>query len=425
MGTEGKQDLEKVGPTSPEGAAPPEPVEHSDRRQTVEVVSRALVAALKSVEVSFPYREGLWRRVYETALSASISALRVPTQKEMRRYCPEGIDFEKNPHRRPFREVLKDGIERFRQNSPNTPVRWQENEMPVSVNRLAEIFNSEVTPEDIDTQSSGSTIPSGYKGKPVCSLLVNHPEATAALRGIITRRLPRDSADIIGDAECGYVAVTGEEFERIFALHARTIESLGQEIPISASHVLAVCLEENSGDLNKAIRDMTLVLKYSARGDYESYMEVLPEQPEQVKRFRDIILDEYSDFVPYQRLELPAPPDERAGGWDRRYRGSKLARALGYESSQQTWDHQYYKTLGLEDREPYMDYSLYNRTGLPYHAAHIASLLGNFSPEVITVMVAGEYAEHGPEHGKCKLLADLRVLRDLYKIRDLLREYAR
>jgi hypothetical protein len=182
--------------------------------------------------------------------------------------------------------------------------------------------------------------------------------------------------------------------------HIRKINILFEEKkqPLSISDLLPMFLEEHNGDINKSLLSLTLFLKWAARINPAADAE---------EWFRTHIADEYSPLLSYHQLP------------------SKLE--LAYTSKPPTL----FEKIGSlfkrqpENRSQQMNYNMTNQLGKPYHAAHLTSLLSDFSPEVLTVLTLGEYYQYSVDHGSSKMLADMFVLQGVKKINKYLQKFER
>jgi hypothetical protein len=176
--------------------------------------------------------------------------------------------------------------------------------------------------------------------------------------------------------------------------------------PCPTSHILKLCLKVKGGLVYPSLKLLSDVYKAKSRGDInlESNLKSDPSSQSNDKDKRNAlwmkknVSDEFSEYNPFNLLtedEIDYP--------------GKL-------------DAMFSTIMRIDDdvRDIYYDFSLKNLTGLPYHTVYLIALSEKFSPEMIAFMTLGEYLLYGSKHGLVKFLSDLKVLRELWNIKDYL-----
>ena len=359
--------------------------------------------------------EPIARAVHKGTSRAAVKLIKGKTRKVMERDIPEELEFSENPHRRPFLDIIKDGLHDFKIEHPEIPITWERNDDYTSVEKFLKIMQSPLGAERVAfCRERLHDLPNielneNMSITEVVTTIIqegSYKDAKLIIGKIFPDSLVQKLEEIEGSFEDMYGDVSKKD-DLFYTELGRTIEEESKESQSpSLSKALTLCLEYTDGDLGLAMNHLGKGMKILTRFRREDSFWV-----------RDNILDEYSDFVPYHEL----PDDESIVEKQETGVAHKVLRYLGRtEHSQSALDPE--ELLYEEERFLY-DFSVHNQVGKPYHLAHMVSLLRDFSPEMITLMVGVEYSQHGPEQGMNKLLADLRTISELYDIKDFVESY--
>lgn len=327
----------------------------------------------------------LRRATFELAANAACLVVSSVCRKDMRAHHPKEIPFTENPNFRSYSKLLHEGIQLFKSNHPDTPVMW-------SGKAFATIPNMDL----VDIAKGAQLL---RKGKATVDDLVYR----------IINAFPSEQRALLYEAKFQFKEEEVWDLwaERDYSSFRNWLLETRAELgrPITQPELIAKSLEVNGGDLNQALKFLREYYYSSTRaeGPWCRDEEAERYQKRDAEEVKDCILDQFSEFNPFNEL-----------GYDEvRYPG-KMHRV---------WR----KTIGAtlkstkgEDVPIYFDFSLNNRIGELYHATHLVEFLAHFPPEAIAIFMMGEYLNYGELHGLAKFLADLRVIADLYKVQGVI-----
>lgn len=332
---------------------------------------------------SFLHKVGevIKRTDFEARLPTIITTTESWVESIMRFKRPEGIPFEKNASRRSYLEIIKDGVERFK----------QETGSDVKVNQQAQLGLWGLTKAAFQEVES---IPNFENYRRVDVQIGKSPLERFAEYGfqpeILTTNLiavlPEKYGKAIAEANGGmvsYLKLDIQERRDRFEVTKKIIEDLvaeNNERPVSTSYLISYYLSQFEGDISRALDETAVFLKMTARET--------PDGPEWICKN---ILDEFSTYTPYHKLNT----EKEATGTN---------------------------TSGEETI--LYNFSYKNQAGLPYHTAHITALLRVFSPHLIYVMTNAEYLQHGLAQGSRKFLSDMKTVSELFRIQDYLNQFS-
>lgn len=281
-----------------------------------------------------------------------------------------------NPNQRPYDEIIQEAIDNYEMNNPDSDVYYESNPQALS---LVDIFKQVFSKSSLDLIYQVFT-DEEYKELSFTQKIIELPKMHG-LNGnsVIESALVAAANTRLFAKQGGTYPIEGfdDDTRELISLIESEVQNTGN--PVSQSFVIEYFLDKNKGDLTQAIFDSSNFQEYIFRG----WGREMVDNP--YLWVRDHVLDEYSPLLPYQVL----PAEEGK----------------------------------LENSEIYYDYSLQNRLGEVYHSANITALLNYLPPNVIKVMVIGEYMVYGEKHGLIKLSADLEVLKELDDVNDLLESY--
>lgn len=339
-------------------------------------------------KVSPPLVDTASRKTADITVNVAAASLNHLVREDLLKNHPKEVAVQENPRFRSYTEILQKGIENFQAEHLETPVTWHRNP---GYFKISEYFSA------IDKNSPISI--------PLKKILLNLQDGRLArAQQTLTSYLPEHAAETINRSSQvipNQISATYErktlaiDSENIINTIASKYSEMGEK-PLSIEHILPIFLEKTSGDLTVAMYALAGFLKRFRRSDRG--------QTIQNEWFKKYIADEYSTLAPYQDLTQNTYSYEGKLGQD------KLSKKV-------------FEWGGADPGLHYMDFSLSNQIGKPYHAANLAALLEYFPPDAIAAMTAVEYLRYGPEHGASKALADVMILKELRKIEKLFQKF--
>lgn len=325
--------------------------------------------------------------LYKAAVGTMAIVTKFALKADLIRNKVESEYQDENPLRRSYFEVVKEGIDMYLR-EPGAKLIFTRDDRFNSIDDWAHSINAQISTEnDLLVKLFGGESNSKKFGVILFE---------AIRRNKISEAVDEVKNKLIGlkekVADYQTIADRDERFSNgdilVREIWKQFVES-DIESPKSASHLIKVCLDYTKGDFSQAMQLTGYVLKFIARSEIDSINSWM---------IREDLRDEYSEFHSFNRM---GTSEENTHTPHNKFK----ARSSGM----------------FLDKNPkaeliYFDTSYMNRIGLPYHSADMASLLDTFSPECILLMMFGEYLMFGSEHGALKLLSDLRVASELYRI---------
>jgi hypothetical protein len=332
-------------------------------------------------------------------------------------YHPQGYNPTGNPDYRPYPEIIKEGIELFKDTHPDTEVVWRRDESYVTAEKMDELMSAPVTLEEcVEKSLYGFDIQKdieqwcseSYVGKKPIEAMVTYikNDSTGDLfhrlspynnpfGNVVLQRLDslggNQARFIISSAGSSPYNLGQDDFMRLKIRVEIEVQATGK--PVSAATALAWLLEEREGDLGAAMIDLADFMEAMTRWSPSLVTEGDQTANERAIWMQTYIKDEYSVDIPYTNLPVPDP-------------------LFPFEDT----------PLHAKD-QVYYDFSGRNRVGEPFHAANLVALLNFFPPETITAFFMAERLTYLEQQGMGKTAGDLLVINDLYEIDDLLMAY--
>jgi hypothetical protein len=330
---------------------------------------------------------------------------------ELRTGKPENFRIEKNNDYRPYLQLLQEGIQNFHITHPDIPLVWKEATDFFSTVDFIQLLNTPIPKEHILQMLLGhlsstqlQLIPNTMTLREVITKLppgyVNHQRIT----NYLVEKLPSALQPVAEEAAEYYEIMRPQSYEENKGKIEQKSKELGR--PLSVSEILFIFLENEHGNIAKALEAMTIFLK-KARLPIQDYTAVgkISYVHDAVNWYKSFIKDEYSPSHPYTSLPEEIPNENKKPA---------LFEKIAFFLSQ-----------GRKKSESLnMNFNVQNQIGKAYHFAHMTSLLNHFSPEVITALSFGEYWRYGIEHGSNKLFADILLLQELKKIKEIFKNYS-
>lgn len=299
------------------------------------------------------------RKFYEVAWTLKQGLVESAALRSLKK-APEGITFEENPNYRPISDIIKEAVEGYLSADIGHSIKLPPKER-VGHSDFLEYLK----------QGGFSRVS-----------LRNRIDIVHGFSAFLSNSGRVDAAVEFGDAYGFVIKHKEEDLKEVEKSFWEFAEK--EECPVSCSVILNFFLNRTEGDIRNSLYETLRLLKYLARGEslrYQ-YLEEDPDSVIRVETFRDRILDEFSLYTNYHKLDSKEP-------------------------------------LTKGGRVRY-DFSLVNQIGKPYHAFNLAALSMDFTPEFISDMLFGEYVlQHPGKHGPNKALSDAAVMKDLYNVGDV------
>ena len=369
-------------------------------------------------------------KIWQALGRGIVGNLRTRTHQSMMRRRPwfnDEIQPNENPNRKDYHQIVEEVIRIYNQEhfDDGKKAFYKFHPDRVSNQTFLKILDTVLTPEvieSIETRDSGLATKL-IAGKTIGETLLVFSNNDQIYFGfdLLEAYLPPSVFEIISkssqgtddlfnkDRDCDLLEITdrvGESIEQGCALS-------GRKKRYSTTEVLRMFMEETQGDMSLSMYLLAAFYKDHAR-KLKGMNFILNGKYDQTW-IKDHLMDELSDFLPFTSI----PSDQ--------YSEVKSMDIIGFDAIKA----KVIKILPFkflhDDTEDYdnpavkidFDYSLLNQQGKLYHAANMVALLDRLSPEIITIMMLGEYMTSGARQGLSKLLSDLRIATDLYKLQEI------
>jgi hypothetical protein len=319
------------------------------------------------------------QRAYEITLWGLTTITRAYVRSNMEKHCPPGVEFQKNPEQRPFLDILREGIDLY----------TAETGQSVYVDLPQEKIGTQEFAKQLNQrEESGVNLYEKAKALIASGL-------TAAAVDLVSTQVPclKKLFPLIDATEGISLANISHYYDDPSAGLFKEDYFVEGGPNISSSEFFRRALVLTHGEVIEALQIVYREFKFACRET--------PDPKVTSSQFSRHVKDEFSPFIPWDKLPEGNTPDPRKRSPE------KMLNSLQIKG---------YGISGLRDTSIFYDFSLPNQVGKAYHAFNLAYLLSQFSPEVIAIMVAGEYFKHGEIQGTYKLLGDLEILGGLHQI---------
>lgn len=308
-----------------------------------------------------PMADSVEKASFELQMNTAILVERKIAEKSAKEKLPVGYAWEINRTRKDPSEIIKRGLEIFEERNPGIKIIYK-----IPEKRISEV--------DFVRSVGKFTVEKGFTPN-TKNLAGVESVLKASLMNLEGVEAVRELLDSITGDPSGDVWSS----DKLYKFFEKSEQVLQEEL-------LAKAMEITNGDVFESINILAEMTKAVIRPDINFLNGVSMGIDNWFKYLDGKFVDELSDFMSFNKLPVMEIKDSK--------------NRLLYEFSQR------------------------NRLGEIYHMWEIIRLTTYFTPEMVRVMVLGEYAENFTQQGHLKLLSDLRVCADLYKIQDLFRKEA-